>query len=364
MPTVFEVADYILAKYQSMEEFADDPMTHMKLQKLAYYAQCYHLHRTGEPLFPERIEAWEHGPVCPDLDESYSSLGRAAIMPPGLELAKASSPFSGEQISSIGAALAMFGGFSAMDLSRISHQDKAWSQARQSGEKTIGRDALMAAGKKHLTVQGATLNMTGDDELEAKEARTDEPCALAGGLELPATPRGLDPQGLLAPAMHLIIATANDNGLAISADLVNKAIFLAERRNRRSEGAPLLGANILKGPDGPVPEGHEAALRSLIESGKVAAYGGGCRSLEAPDPALLTGKQREALEFVARGLSADFFAWELSRMTDGSPIWRKAEMGDELPVNMYFEEQPELTPQEVDELRCRLVERHRGGLNA
>ncbi|MDR1325091.1 MAG: DUF4065 domain-containing protein [Treponema sp.] len=39
----------------------------MKLQRLVYYCQGAHLAFHGKPLFPEPIEAWECGPVCPPL---------------------------------------------------------------------------------------------------------------------------------------------------------------------------------------------------------------------------------------------------------------------------------------------------------
>ena len=38
-------------------------ITHLKLQKLCYYAQGYALALLNEPMFEEKIEAWEHGPV-------------------------------------------------------------------------------------------------------------------------------------------------------------------------------------------------------------------------------------------------------------------------------------------------------------
>lgn len=34
-----------------------------KVQKLLYYCQGWHLAHYGEPMFPERIEAWKDGPV-------------------------------------------------------------------------------------------------------------------------------------------------------------------------------------------------------------------------------------------------------------------------------------------------------------
>lgn len=38
-------------------------ITTMKLQKLVYYAQAWHLVFHSEPLFADTIEAWPQGPV-------------------------------------------------------------------------------------------------------------------------------------------------------------------------------------------------------------------------------------------------------------------------------------------------------------
>jgi uncharacterized phage-associated protein len=63
MPTVHDVADYLLWLADRDRIGVD----HLKLQKLVYYAQAFHLGSTGEPLFNEEIRAWRYGPVCPDL---------------------------------------------------------------------------------------------------------------------------------------------------------------------------------------------------------------------------------------------------------------------------------------------------------
>lgn len=55
--TVFDVAEYILEQHGEM--------TSMKLQKLVYYCQAWHLAWSDEPLFRESIEAWANGPVVP-----------------------------------------------------------------------------------------------------------------------------------------------------------------------------------------------------------------------------------------------------------------------------------------------------------
>ena len=54
------LADFILKHH--------GPMSHLKLQKLLYYCQAYHLaHFDGASLISEDFQAWVHGPVCVDV---------------------------------------------------------------------------------------------------------------------------------------------------------------------------------------------------------------------------------------------------------------------------------------------------------
>ncbi|MFF8902543.1 Panacea domain-containing protein [Streptomyces lydicus] len=43
----------------------------MKLQRLVYYCQAWHLAWAGNALFPERLLAWASVPVCPELYELH-----------------------------------------------------------------------------------------------------------------------------------------------------------------------------------------------------------------------------------------------------------------------------------------------------
>ena len=54
--TVHDVAAAVLAKTGTIST--------MKLQKLVYYSQAWHLALTGERLFDEDFQAWANGPVC------------------------------------------------------------------------------------------------------------------------------------------------------------------------------------------------------------------------------------------------------------------------------------------------------------
>ena len=54
-------------------------ITHLKLQKLLYYAQGISLGMNKKPLFAEKIEAWQHGPVVKEVYRDFSVFGRKNI---------------------------------------------------------------------------------------------------------------------------------------------------------------------------------------------------------------------------------------------------------------------------------------------
>ncbi|RRT96759.1 type II toxin-antitoxin system antitoxin SocA domain-containing protein [Stenotrophomonas sp. 278] len=75
MYDVLTVADAILkiAKAQGKS------LTPMQLVKLTYIAHGWSLGLRGKDLFANRIEAWQYGPVIPDLYHATKSYGRDPI---------------------------------------------------------------------------------------------------------------------------------------------------------------------------------------------------------------------------------------------------------------------------------------------
>jgi len=51
----------------------------LKLQKLLYFANGWHLALRREPLINERIEAWEYGPVIADIYHQFKEFGSRQI---------------------------------------------------------------------------------------------------------------------------------------------------------------------------------------------------------------------------------------------------------------------------------------------
>ena len=76
MVNVKRVAEYFLSLVRDDE---GDVMTNLKLQKLLYYAQGFHLAMFGKPLFDKKIEAWIHGPVVPSMFKRYKEYEHGAI---------------------------------------------------------------------------------------------------------------------------------------------------------------------------------------------------------------------------------------------------------------------------------------------
>ncbi|MBT0772585.1 DUF4065 domain-containing protein [Kineosporia sp. J2-2] len=96
----------------------------LKLQKLCYYTQAEHLVLTGEPLFPERIEAWAAGPVVRELwkQRRYQSeaLGNAALVeqhPTGR--------------TALHNTLGRYRDWTGAQLSELSHREGPWLAARE-----------------------------------------------------------------------------------------------------------------------------------------------------------------------------------------------------------------------------------------
>lgn len=69
-----------LAKYIVTKCTRDNcPISNLQLQKILYYVQKDALHRTGQPLFYNAIEAWKFGPVVPAVYYRFGCFGAMPI---------------------------------------------------------------------------------------------------------------------------------------------------------------------------------------------------------------------------------------------------------------------------------------------
>jgi uncharacterized phage-associated protein len=119
MATIYDVAAYILGQH--------GPMTAMKLQKLCYYTYGYHLAWEERRMFPERFEAWANGPVSPEL----YTLHRGKFQLEAGEIAGDCNQLDDGERESVDLVLEGLGGYSAHQLSMMSHSEAPWAKARR-----------------------------------------------------------------------------------------------------------------------------------------------------------------------------------------------------------------------------------------
>lgn len=117
MARVFDVAAYILREH--------GPMSAMKLQKLVYYTQAWSLVWDEEPLFPERIEAWVYGPVCPALYSRHRGQTSVDTIPDG-----DAGGLTMVQEETVDAVLRDYGDKPSWWLTDLTHMERPWLDAR------------------------------------------------------------------------------------------------------------------------------------------------------------------------------------------------------------------------------------------
>jgi uncharacterized phage-associated protein len=99
-----------------------------KLHKLLYYAQGWHIARTGQPMFRETVNAWVNGPVVAELwaDEKHGR-GRPAV-----EALDASS------LATVDYVVHRYGDLSAADLIKLTHEEDPWRELSESEDPAAG----------------------------------------------------------------------------------------------------------------------------------------------------------------------------------------------------------------------------------
>ena len=120
-----DVARYFLSL---SDEEAGDTISNLKLQKLLYYAQGFHLAIFEAPLFAEPIEAWVHGPVVPEIYRAYKDCGAEAIpAPSGFDPMQLDQP-TRELLDEV---YDVYGQYSAWKLRNMTHVEAPWVDARK-----------------------------------------------------------------------------------------------------------------------------------------------------------------------------------------------------------------------------------------
>lgn len=123
---ILSIANYIKDKQGGI-------ISNKKLQKLLFYAYAWYLvennsnsDKLKNKLFDSRIEAWEHGPVCP---EAYYAFKERKLSKDETE------DIDCETEDILDIVLDVYGDYSGDELEYFTHQEQPWKNARIGYEK-------------------------------------------------------------------------------------------------------------------------------------------------------------------------------------------------------------------------------------
>lgn len=129
----------LTAKRDSVIEGQGELMSNMKLQKMLYYEQGFHLAVFGTPLFEEDIEAWMYGPVVPTVYEVYKDYGYNGIDPGKVEEVS----LSDREQALFDEVYKVYGAYSAIGLMNMTHRESPWANTPTGVGSVISRDKMV-----------------------------------------------------------------------------------------------------------------------------------------------------------------------------------------------------------------------------
>jgi uncharacterized phage-associated protein len=143
---IFDVANCLLIQE---DPEAGEGISNMKMQKLCYYAQGFHLALNGTRLFEDDVEAWLHGPVVPRLYDKYKEYKNQPI--PVLEDISwdSLSPEIQDLLSKI---YRLYGQYAAWILRNMTHEELPWLNAKRKEIKKIADKDMINFFKTQLDI--------------------------------------------------------------------------------------------------------------------------------------------------------------------------------------------------------------------
>lgn len=102
-----------------------DYITNLKLQKLVYYAQAWHLGLYSKELFEADFQAWVHGPVCPPLYFRLKQYGWNPIteQPEKIDIQE-------DVEKHLIEVYEVYGQYTGYQLEQMTHSESPWLDAR------------------------------------------------------------------------------------------------------------------------------------------------------------------------------------------------------------------------------------------
>lgn len=138
MYSALSVARYIIARCNLKWQ----TISNLKLQKILYFVQAEFLVSQNQPCFCERIEAWDFGPVVPEVYRYYKVYGSASI--PSVDNENYC-PFNTADKNLADGIIDTCAKYSASTLVEITHRQSPWLTAyHRHGSAVISNESIQS----------------------------------------------------------------------------------------------------------------------------------------------------------------------------------------------------------------------------
>lgn len=123
MYRALDIARYIIERCSSTNK----TISNLKLQKILYFVQAEFLVSKNQPCFAEEIQAWDFGPVVPEVYYAYRMFGSANIPCIGKSRVSQMIPPSDKEL--LNGIIDECAKYSASALVEITHNQTPWIDA-------------------------------------------------------------------------------------------------------------------------------------------------------------------------------------------------------------------------------------------
>jgi uncharacterized phage-associated protein len=124
-----DLAKYVLCKVRNVK--------HLKLQKLLYYIEAWHVAVFDKSIIDDRFEAWLHGPVSRKVWDEYKPESKLYDVIPVEQnkcahaIKKVEDTLDEDQLALINDVFTEYGSKSAYHLEVLTHSEQPWIAARK-----------------------------------------------------------------------------------------------------------------------------------------------------------------------------------------------------------------------------------------
>ncbi len=122
-----DIARYVIERCSATNR----SISNLKLQKILYFIQAEFLVSKNLPCFAEEIQAWDFGPVVPDVYYTYRMFGSANI--PCIGRSRVSQIISSKDKKILDNIIDECSRYSASALVEITHNQTPWMEAYEPG---------------------------------------------------------------------------------------------------------------------------------------------------------------------------------------------------------------------------------------